>query len=164
MNNNKTHAPEAQNSESPKKNKDNYPNQTKQMDEEKRYEEPVAEQSISSKSEPVQEQAKNESSENVSFISFIGGDILTHEFLRRQKGLLILILIYTIFYIANRYACQQELIEIDRLKKELVDMKYNTLTRSSELTEKSRQSKIEEYVSKEESNLQTSTTPPYLIK
>ena len=69
-----------------------------------------------------------------------------------------------IFYIHNRYASQQELIEIDRRKKELVDIKYDALTRSSELMEKSRQSRIEEYISSKESELHTSTHPPYLIK
>ena len=37
-------------------------------------------------------------------------------------------------------------------------------TRSSELMEKSRQSRIEEYISTEESHLQTATNRPYLIK
>lgn len=50
------------------------------------------------------------------------------------------------------------------LKKELIDIKYDALTRSSELMEKSRQSRIEEYISSKESDLQTSTNPPYLIK
>ena len=36
-------------------------------------------------------------------------------------------------YIHNRYASQQQQIEIDRLKKELTDIKYDALTRSSEL-------------------------------
>ncbi len=96
--------------------------------------------------------------------NFLGGEILTHEFFRRQFWLLIEVVICAIFYISNRYNCQQQLIEIDRLKKELTNMKYNALTRSSELTEKSRQSKIEDYVSKGKSALETSTTPPYLIK
>ena len=56
------------------------------------------------------------------------------------------------------------MIEIDRLKKELTDIKYDALTRSSELMERSRQSRIEEYISTRESDLQTATTPPYLIK
>ena len=56
------------------------------------------------------------------------------------------------------------LAEIDRLKKELIDIKYDALTRSSELMEKSRQSRIEEYISTKESDLQTSTNPPYEIK
>ena len=53
---------------------------------------------------------------------------------------------------------------IRKQKKELTDIKYDALTRSSELMEKSRQSRIEEYISSKESDLQTSTNPPYLIK
>ena len=56
------------------------------------------------------------------------------------------------------------MIEIDRLRKELVDIKYDALTRSSELTERTRQSRIEEYVSAEHSELQISTAPPFVIE
>ena len=56
------------------------------------------------------------------------------------------------------------MIEIDKLKKDLTDIKYDALTRSSELMEKSRQSRIEEYISTQQSELQTATNPPYLIK
>ena len=73
-------------------------------------------------------------------------------------------MIFILFYIHNRYATQQQQIEFDKLKKELIDIKYDALTRSSELMEKSRQSRIEEYVSEEQSDLQTSTNPPYVIK
>ncbi len=96
--------------------------------------------------------------------NIIGGDILTAGFFRRQGKLIVLIMVLVIFYIHNRYAAQQQLIEIDRLKKELEDIRYDALTRSSELMERSRQSKIEEYVASKESDLQTSTNPPYLIK
>lgn len=92
------------------------------------------------------------------------GDFLITDFLRRQSGLLILITIFTVIYIGNRYSCQQEMIEIDRLRKELVDIKYDALTRSSELTERTRQSRIEEYVSAEHSKLQISTAPPFVIE
>ncbi len=92
------------------------------------------------------------------------GDFLINDFLRRQAMLLLLITIYTVIYISNRYSVQKEMIEIDRLRKELTDIKYDALTRSSELTERTRQSRIEEYVSTEHSNLQTSTAPPYVIE
>lgn len=92
------------------------------------------------------------------------GDFLITDFLRRQSGLLVLITIFTVIYIGNRYSCQQEMIEIDRLRKELVDIKYDALTRSSELTERTRQSRIEEYVSAEHSELQISTAPPFVIE
>ena len=97
-----------------------------------------------------------------SLKSILGGDILATDFFRRQTKLLVLIMVFIIFYIHNRYASQQQ--QIDRLKKELTDIKYDALTRSSELMEKSRQSRIEEYISSKESDLQTSTNPPYLIK
>ena len=100
----------------------------------------------------------------MSLKSILGGDFLTNDFFKRQINLLILIMVLTIIYISNRYSCQQEMIEIDRLKKELTDIKYDALTRSSELTEKSRQSRIEEYISQNESDLGTSTNPPFLIK
>ncbi|MBP8623169.1 FtsL-like putative cell division protein [Bacteroides sp.] len=99
-----------------------------------------------------------------SLKNIVGGDILATDFFRRQTKLLVLIMVFIIFYVHNRYASQQQQIEIDRLKKELTDIKYDALTRSSELMEKSRQSRIEEYISTQESDLQTSTNPPYEIE
>lgn len=99
-----------------------------------------------------------------SWKSIIGGDILATDFFRRQTKLVVLVMALIIFYIHNRYACQQQLIEIDRLKKELTDIRYDALTRGSELMERSRQSHIEEYISNRESDLQTATQPPYVIK
>ena len=108
-------------------------------------------------------QKENASPKHMSIRSILGGDILANDFFKRQTSLLILIMVLTILYIDNRYTSQQELIEIDRLKKELTDIKYDALTRSSELMEKSRQSRIEEYISTEESHLETSTNRPFLI-
>ncbi len=99
-----------------------------------------------------------------SLKNIIGGDILATDFFRRQAGLLFLIMVLIIIYINNRYECQLQLIEIDNLKKELIDIKYDAPTRSSELMERSRQSRIEEYIATKESDLQTSTNPPYLLK
>jgi hypothetical protein len=119
----------------------------------------VEEKQINEKTEKAKK-AKN----RTSLKNIIGGDILATDFFRRQTKLLVLIMVLILFYIHNRYACQQQMIEIDKLKKELIDIKYDALTRSSELMEKSRQSRIEEYVSEEQSDLQTSTNPPYVIK
>lgn len=116
--------------------------------------------------QPIEKEAKKpkDSSQKMSLKNILGGDILANDFFKRQTKLLVLIMFFTIVYISNRYTCQQEMIEIDQLKKELTDIKYDALTRSSELMEKSRQSRIEEYISTQESELQTSTNPPYLIK
>lgn len=113
--------------------------------------------------QPAKENTKK-TTKGMSFKSILGGDILASGFFRRQTKLIVLIMVFIIFYISNRYSCQQQMIEIDRLKKALTDIKYDALTRSSELMEKSRQSRIEEYISDKESDLQTSTNPPYVIK
>lgn len=99
-----------------------------------------------------------------SWKSIVGGDILATDFFRRQTKLQVLIMMLVIFYIHNRYSFQRQIITIEELKKELTDIKYDALTRSSELMEQSRQSRIEEYIATQESDLQTATTPPYLIR
>ena len=81
-----------------------------------------------------------------SWKGIVGGDILATDFFRRQTKLLVLVMAMIIFYIHNRYACQRQLIEMDRLKKELTDIRYDALTRSSEWMERSRQSRVEEYI------------------
>src|SRR5574344_578642 len=96
--------------------------------------------------------------------SLIGGDMfLSGKAMRKQIGMVVLIVALIIFYIDNRYTVQRQQIKIDKLKRELVKWKYIDLTRSSELMEISRQSKIEEYVKKNNSDLQTSTEPQFVI-
>ena len=91
-----------------------------------------------------EDESKNSSSSSLR--SILGGDFLTAKMVRGQLGLIILIAIFFIFYINNRYKNQAELIEIDNLKKELDDARFRALTRSSELTSRSRQSYIEDYL------------------
>lgn len=122
----------------------------------------MEEKQVNEKTEKAEKAKKAKN--RTSLKNIIGGDILATDFFRRQTKLLVLIMVLILFYIHNRYACQQQMIEIDKLKKELIDIKYDALTRSSELMEKSRQSRIEEYITTKESDLQTSTNPPYLIK
>lgn len=81
---------------------------------------------------------------NLSMRDFLGGDILARGWMRRQMGLFVMLVVLALLYITNRYSAEQELIEIDTLKKEYEEIKYRALTRSSELTERSRQSQLEE--------------------
>ena len=113
-----------------------------------------------------QEEQKGEKvKRRTSLKNIIGGDILATDFFRRQTEVacsLSWCLFYSISITVTH--ANSRLIEIDKLKKELIDIKYDALTRSSELMERSRQSRIEEYIATKESDLQTSTNPPYLIK
>ncbi len=116
----------------------------------------------------VGEFTRNEEAEqhtNLSLRQILGGDILTGDWLKRQMGLIVLCCVFVIIYITNRYSAEQEIIEIERLKVELQEIKYRALTRSSELTVRSRQSQIEEYLKKtNDSTLTIPKEPPYRIK
>lgn len=117
--------------------------------------------------EVIREQATEEDaplSASYTLRRILGGDFLTAEVMRRQIGVIILVAFLTMIYISNRYSCQQDLLEIDRLKTELKDAKYKALASSSELTEMCRESNVLEMLkNNEDSVLQIPTQPPYII-
>ena len=86
----------------------------------------------------IEEEASGSSSFTLRKI--LGGDILTAQIIRRQIWLVILIVFFVIIYISNRYNIQNDIIELDKLQKELQDTKYKALSTSSQITEKSRES------------------------
>ena len=74
--------------------------------------------------------------------NILGGDLLTAQIIRKQIWLFMLIVVFIIIYISNRYSIQKDLIELDQLQKELQDTKYKALSTSSQITEKSRESNV----------------------
>lgn len=101
---------------------------------------------------------------NIPLYKILGGDILNTKFLRRQLWVIVLAAIFVIIYISNRYKCQQNLILIDKLQKELRDAKYRALSSSSDLTQQTRESKIlERLYNDKDSTLHIATQPPYII-
>lgn len=62
---------------------------------------------------------------------------------RRQLPAIGLIVLGIILYITNRYQAQQEMIEEEKLRSELQDKKFRSMTRNSELTFRCRQSQLE---------------------
>ena len=127
----------------------------------------VTEESPSLK-EVIREQATEDEaplSKTFTLKKILGGDILTTQAVRRQIWLFLLITFFVIIYISNRYSCQQDLITIDRLQKELKDAKHKALSSSSQLTEKSRESRVLEVLqSNKDSVLKIPTQPPFVIR
>ena len=83
---------------------------------------------------------------------------------RRQLGAIALILFGVVLYITNRYQAQQEMIEEEKLRSELQDWKFRSMTRNSELTFKSRQSQLEKQLKNMgDSTLLPSNEPLYKI-
>lgn len=142
------------------------------VSEEKQTEEVAVNQEDSAEEGPtlkevILEQATEEEaplSKNFTLKKILGGDILTTATIRKQIWVVLLITLFIIIYISNRYSVQQNLIEIDLLQKELQDARYKALSTSSQLTEQSRESNVLEMLkNNKDSVLKIASQPPYII-
>ena len=115
----------------------------------------------------IEEQAREDEqplSSNFTLKKILGGDIFSAHFLRNNIGLIVLIVVFVIIYISNRYSVLKDLIEIDKLETELSDAKYRALSSSSQLTERSRESHVLEILkTNKDSILKISSRPPFII-
>ena len=94
----------------------------------------------------------------------LGGDSLSAVPVRRQVWLILLVVLFTVFYVAFRYQCQQDMIKISQLENDLKDAKYRALSSSSTLTERCRESQVLEVLRQnKDSVLHVSDQPPYII-
>lgn len=97
--------------------------------------------------------------------TILGGDLLTTEVVRSQIWLFVLIVAFSIVYVAFRYQCQQDMIAIDKLEQKLTDAKYKALSSSSTLTEKCRESHVLDILKQnQDSLLHQADQPPYIIE
>lgn len=104
-------------------------------------------------------------SQQVNLRTILGGDILTAEMVRSQLWLFVLIVAFTIVYVAFRYQCQQDMQTIDKLETELKDAKNKALAASSTLTEKCRESHVLDILKQnKDSLLHIADQPPYIIQ
>lgn len=93
----------------------------------------------------------------------LNGNILTKKFFQKQYGLMIMIAILTFMYVDNRYYCETQLAKEIRLKKDIQDLKYESLTISADLMTISRQSNVMNTVNSRGINLIEACTPPIVI-
>jgi len=94
----------------------------------------------------------------------LGGDFLSADLVRRNIWSLVLVVFFTVIYVAIRYQCQQDLIQIDKMENELKDAKYKALSSSSTLTERCRESQVLKVLRQNNDTLlHASDQPPYII-
>lgn len=100
----------------------------------------------------------------VTLRKILGGDILSAMSVRRQIWLILLVVLFTVVYVAFRYQCQQDMIKISQLENDLKDAKYKALSSSSTLTERCRESQVLQVLRQnQDSVLKASDQPPYII-
>ncbi len=135
--------------------------------EEIKDEKSLAEQKFNAAIKKLNDNAREEDatpSSRITFREILGGNMLSARWIRSQIWLMLLIVLFTFTYVAFRYQCQQDMIQINKLKSNLKDAKYKALSTSSELTERCRESHILKMLKQQhDSLLQTSDKPPYII-
>lgn len=159
----KGHGSNAQKPADPKKEKDG----NKPQDSEKPQDDDNETGPLKSFAEMVKERAtEGDSKPNAAtnLRSIINGDMLNAKVVRNQIGVFFLITFFVFIYISNRYACQRNLVKINKLTKELTDAKFRALSSTSELTEKSRESRVLDMLRAcQDSTLHIASQPPYII-
>lgn len=94
----------------------------------------------------------------------INGNILTKKFLQKQYPLLIMLALIAFLYVDNRYYCERQLSKVLKLKREIQDVKYESLTISAELMKISRQSSIRQLIKERGLTLSEPNTPPVVLE
>jgi hypothetical protein len=97
------------------------------------------------------------------FRDILNGNILTNEFFQKQYGLIIMLAVLMFMYVGNRYSCEAQLAKQIELKKDIQDIKYESLTISADLMELSRRSKVLKMINERGINLAEMKTPPVII-
>ena len=93
------------------------------------------------------------------FQEILSGDIFTRENVRKQYGLIALILFLAAVYINCGYQAQRQQKQIAELSKELESAYFEYLTISAKLVEQTRQSVVSAHLKDNGSRVQVSTSP-----
>lgn len=100
---------------------------------------------------------------SLSLKQIVGGDYL-FAVVRHHIWLIMLIVLLCTVYVGVRYQCEQDVLEIDQLEKDLVNAKYKAMSSSSNLTELCRQSNVLKVLHENaDTLLMLSDQPPYII-
>ena len=92
------------------------------------------------------EEVREERIKEFSFRSLIDGNVLTQKSVIKQAPFLVLLVIISLFAIANRNHAEKLVIRTNELQSEVKELRSQAITTTSELMMVSRQSRVEQLV------------------
>ncbi|MBQ9705662.1 MAG: hypothetical protein IJV55_05710 [Paludibacteraceae bacterium] len=101
---------------------------------------------------------------SVSLQEVLSGNIFRRGFFRRQYKLIALVALLLFVYIYNGFQCDSQQRRILQLQQQITEARYELLDISAEYTTKTRPSNIAGQLSRHNSKITESTTPPVMIK
>lgn len=105
------------------------------------------------------DEVRQERGKQFSFRSLIDGNVLTQRAVRNQAPFLVLLVLISLFMIANRNHAEKLVIKTNRLQTEVKELRSQAITTSSELNMVSRQSRVVQLVKEKEIGLQENKEP-----
>ena len=91
----------------------------------------------------------------------IGGDLLSNHAVLRNLPFLIFLATLAMFYIGNTYYSEKTFKEIEKIKNELKELRYQSITAKAKMLDVCKQTEIAKKV--ELLGIKGTTTPPYKI-
>ena len=119
----------------------------------------VQEEPIPVKKEPVKKRKRNPFFKGVQ--SVLDGTILTRDKVVKSIPFVFYITFLAILYIANSYYAEKKIIEIEKIKKELKELRSENITTQAKLMYYSRQSEVVKRI--EQYGIKESLVPPKKI-
>lgn len=95
--------------------------------------------------------------------SVLDGTFFYKGLIKKNLAYIVFCTLLLIFYIGNRYKCEEQLTEIAKLEKEINDLRYESITTSAELMSVSRQSEVSRLVKARGLDLEESVKAPQRI-
>jgi len=99
--------------------------------------------------------------QGASLGAILGGGFLTNERTAKNLPFLLFLAFLGIIYIGNSYTAEKKIRRIEKLQKELKELRYDHIYTKSKLMSKSRQSEVAESLEKD--GIKESRVPPAKI-
>jgi len=106
------------------------------------------------------DQSIEEKEKSLSFRDLVDGNVLTRKAVLKQSRFILLLVLIAFFSIANRNHAEKTVIRLNRLQRDVKEMRSKSITTSSELVKKSRQSAVKSLVDTYELGLEENLEPP----
>lgn len=86
---------------------------------------------------------------------------ISMSFYKRNGGKMLLVIVLLLIYIELRYDYEEAIRQLDKMKSELVDVRYRCVAEWGELTSKNRPESIRLRVAQSEVELENADEPPF---
>lgn len=91
------------------------------------------------------------------------GTFFVNGFIKRNFLLILLVFVLMLINVGNHYSVIMKIAKVDRLQKELIQVKYDAIRESANLKKESRQSNIMKLIEEHDMDLEVSNQPPFEI-